>query len=36
MWYFEGALLELPSVGPGMFLFLFFFFDASQALIMPS
>jgi hypothetical protein len=36
MWYFEGALLELPLEDPNMVLFLVFCSVASQALIVPS
>jgi hypothetical protein len=36
MRYFGGALLELPPVGLGMVLFLFFSSATSQAFMVPS
>jgi hypothetical protein len=36
MWYFSGALLELPPMGSDMILFLFFSSVASQAFMVPS
>jgi hypothetical protein len=36
MWYFGGALVELPPVGPDMVLYLFFSSATSQAFMVPS